>query len=110
MKMGAGVAKLVTAARGAEAGLCLVRRARERTWPDPDPTHVGPHPVAPGSPGSTQSKLLRAPGSPRQAASQPEGPTLDVLHARRAGLDVHKKTVVACVRSVGPGGEVTREV
>jgi transposase len=35
---------------------------------------------------------------------------LDVLHARCAGLDVHKKTVVACVRSVGPGGEVTREV
>jgi transposase len=35
---------------------------------------------------------------------------LDVLHARCAGLDVHKKTVVACVRSVGPDGVVTREV
>jgi transposase len=35
---------------------------------------------------------------------------LDVLHARCAGLDVHKKTVVACVRSVGPDGQVTREV
>jgi transposase len=35
---------------------------------------------------------------------------LDVLHDRCAGLDVHKKTVVACVRSVGPDGSVTREV
>ena len=35
---------------------------------------------------------------------------MDVLHARCAGLDVHKKTVVACVRSVGPDGQVTRQV
>ena len=35
---------------------------------------------------------------------------MDVLHSRCAGLDVHKKTVVACVRSVGPDGVVAREV
>ena len=35
---------------------------------------------------------------------------MDVLHSRCAGLDVHKKTVVACVRWVGPDGGVTREV
>ena len=35
---------------------------------------------------------------------------MDVLHDRCAGLDVHKKTVVACIRIVGPGGEVTRQV
>ena len=35
---------------------------------------------------------------------------MDVLHTRCAGLDVHKKTVVACIRSVGPDGVVTREV
>ena len=31
---------------------------------------------------------------------------MDVLHPCCAGLDVHKKTVVACVRRLGPGGEV----
>jgi transposase len=33
---------------------------------------------------------------------------LDVLHHRCAGLDVHKKTVVACIRWVGPDGVVAR--
>jgi len=32
---------------------------------------------------------------------------MDVLHARCAGLDVHKKTVVACVRRVDPAGKVS---
>ena len=31
---------------------------------------------------------------------------MDVLHACCAGLDVHKKTVVACVRRVDPAGKV----
>jgi transposase len=35
---------------------------------------------------------------------------MDLIHARCAGLDVHKKTVVACVRSAGPDGQVRREV
>jgi transposase len=35
---------------------------------------------------------------------------LDVLHDRCAGLDVPKKTVVACIRVVGPDGVVTRQV
>ena len=34
---------------------------------------------------------------------------MEVLHPRCAGLDVHKETVVACVRIVS-GGEVTRAV
>ena len=38
--------------------------------------------------------------------SRPGGSPMDVLHDRCAGLDVHKKTVVACVRSVGPDGSV----
>jgi transposase len=29
---------------------------------------------------------------------------MDVLHDRCAGLDLHKKTVVACIRRVGPDG------
>ena len=34
---------------------------------------------------------------------------MEVLHRRCAGLDVHKKTVVACIR-IAEGGKVKREV
>jgi transposase len=37
-------------------------------------------------------------------------PTVDVLHRRSAGLDVHKKTVVACIRSVDAEGTVRKQV
>jgi transposase len=33
---------------------------------------------------------------------------MDVMHERVAGLDVHKETIVACVRTMG-GGKVSRE-
>jgi transposase len=35
---------------------------------------------------------------------------MDILHDRCAGLDLHKKTVVACVRSLGPDGRVEEQV
>ena len=35
---------------------------------------------------------------------------MDVLHACCAGLDVHKKTVVACVRRVDPAGKVFKTI
>jgi transposase len=35
---------------------------------------------------------------------------MDVLHACCAGLDVHKRTVVACVRRVDPAGKVTKTI
>jgi transposase len=35
---------------------------------------------------------------------------MDLIHARCAGLDVHKKTVVACIRRTGPDGAVTAAV
>ncbi len=35
---------------------------------------------------------------------------MDVLHACCAGLDVHKRTVVACVRRVDPAGKVTKNI
>jgi transposase len=34
---------------------------------------------------------------------------MDILHDRCAGLDVHKKTVVACIRHVGPDGKVDNQ-
>lgn len=36
--------------------------------------------------------------------------TMDVIYPSVGGLDVHKKTVVACRRRVGPGGQVAKEV
>jgi hypothetical protein len=35
---------------------------------------------------------------------------MEVLHARCAGLDVHKRSVVACVLLTQPDGSVRREV
>jgi transposase len=35
---------------------------------------------------------------------------MDIIHACCAGLDVHKKTVVACVRRIGPDGAASSEV
>jgi transposase len=35
---------------------------------------------------------------------------MDVLHICCAGLDVHKRTVVACVRRVDPAGKVTKTI
>jgi transposase len=35
---------------------------------------------------------------------------MEILHRCCAGLDVHKKTVVACVRAVAPDGPVRRQV
>ncbi len=35
---------------------------------------------------------------------------MDLIHSCCAGLDVHKKTVVACIRRTGPDGRVDRQV
>jgi transposase len=35
---------------------------------------------------------------------------MDMIHDCCAGLDVHKKTVVACIRRTGPDGAVSRQV
>ena len=36
--------------------------------------------------------------------------TMDVIYRNVCGLEVHKKTVVACRRRVGPGDTVEKEV
>src|SRR4051812_12468210 len=59
--------------------------------------------------GSTQSKLLHAPRSPQAAILHHRSPPMNLVHLRCAGLDVHKKTVVACVCVVNEGGEVLQE-
>src|SRR3954471_5249738 len=62
-------------------------------------------------------------GAPRASCSTPRGrpvgacphplpsrATMDILHRVCAGLDVHKKTVVVCVRSIDPDGAVRKQV
>ena len=47
--------------------------------------------------------------TPRRPVADWRSP-LQVVHARCCGLDVHKKTVVACVLLTKPTGQVEREV
>ena len=48
---------------------------------------------------------------PVSAGAGPSGvATMDVLYPCCAGLDVHKDSVYACVRRVGPGGAVRETV
>ncbi len=35
---------------------------------------------------------------------------MEVVHVRCAGLDVHKKRILACVRIIGKGGSVEKDV
>src|SRR5579885_434501 len=58
-------------------------------------------------PGSTQSRLLTFSMSSR-ARRNPEV-AMDILYRCCAGLDVHKKTVVACVRRRDAGGQTRPE-
>ena len=35
---------------------------------------------------------------------------MEVVHAKCCGLDVHKRTVVACLLLTGPGGKVQKDL
>ena len=111
MKRGAGSAILMgldPLARGRFWHWCL--QPENESGPTSTRPHVEPEPVAPGSPGSTQSKLLDASRSARGASPHPTPRiAVDVLHSQCAGLDVHKKTVVVCVRRVEAGGVVHKQ-
>src|SRR5580704_13138779 len=36
--------------------------------------------------------------------------SMPVIHARCCGIDVHKDSVVACIRSIEPGGKLANDV
>src|SRR5438093_12966019 len=99
MKMGAvdwGAAR-----RRSEVVFSLGRRPRNETGPG-HPSD--PATVTTARAGSTQGNVTTRPVS---AAAGPSGvATMDVLYPCCAGLDVHKDSVYACVRRVGPGGAV----
>src|SRR5438094_371493 len=96
MKMGAvdwGAAR-----RRSAVVFSLGRRPRHETGPG-HPSD--PATVTTARAGSTQGNVTTRPVS---AAAGPSGvATMDVLYPCCAGLDVHKDSVYACVRRVGPG-------
>src|SRR5512143_381310 len=53
--------------------------------------------------GSTHGRLL--PRSMSSGVGSPGEATMETIYPRCAGLDVHKRTVVACVRRVEPTGQ-----
>src|SRR5919199_6472063 len=54
--------------------------------------------------GSTHSTVCEQ-GAPRPVGASEEA-AMEVIHERCCGLDIHKKTVVACLVVPGPGGPV----
>jgi transposase len=59
---------------------------------------------------STWGKFVSSSRSTAAAVSIWEVSGVDILHARCCGLDVHKKTVVACVLITAEDGTVDRQV
>src|SRR5688500_18692175 len=69
---------------------------------------ANPKLLPPERPVSTRSRLLVNPMSSRVLFG--ENRTMDTVYQRCAGLDVHKKTVVACLRRVESNGRVRNSV
>src|SRR3954471_2002125 len=66
-------------------------------------------PARRGAPRANCSTPRGRPGGTSPPPQKPRA-TMDLLHRKCAGLDVHKKTVVVCVRSVEPDGVVHKQV
>jgi transposase len=70
---------------------------------------MAPHRVAP-EPGSTHSTVTdTVPPHPTVRESL-EGGVMDILYERCCGLDIHKKTVVACLITPGANGKPQKEI
>src|SRR5215213_6702938 len=89
---------------GSEVGSFLVPRARVLVGPG---ASRAPRTVAKPLGRSTHPRL-RSSGAPRRRRPQREA-IMDVLYARCAGLDIHRDTIVACVR-LAEAGRVSRLV
>src|SRR3954447_15672929 len=66
-------------------------------------------PARRGAPRANCSTLRGRPGGMSFPSEKPRA-TMDILHRKCAGFDVHKKTVVVCVRSIDPDGAVRKQV
>src|SRR5919109_5265089 len=88
-------------------GLAWCAQARSQAWPG---ASTAPPIVAPT--GSTQTRLSGSGALRRPYRLDPTGweAGMDVVHPRCCGLDVHKKTVVACVLTPGATSRPVKQV
>ena len=96
--------------RGNEAVLGLVRSARNEHGPTSARLTSNPTLSPPAAGGARRGNCSNSRGHPAGPDTTRGTAAMDLIHPCCAGLDVHKKTVVACVRRVGPDGRVGREV
>src|SRR3954454_15766232 len=89
---------------GPEVGSFLVPRARVLVGPG---ASRAPRTVA-RPPGRSTHPRLRSSGAPRRRRPHREA-IMDILYPRCAGLDIHRDTIVACVR-LAEAGNVVRFV
>src|SRR5215204_4014032 len=92
---------MVDSGAGPEVGSFLVPRARVLVGPG---ASRAPRTVAKPLGRSTHPRL-RSSGAPRRRRPHREA-IMDVLYPRCAGLDIHRDTIVACVRLAEAGGVV----
>src|SRR4051795_5649245 len=92
---------MVKRGAGPEVGSFLVPRARVLVGPG---APRAPHTVARPLGRSTHPRV-RSSGAPRRRRPHREA-IMDVLYARCAGLDIHRDTIVACVRLAEAGGVI----
>src|SRR3954447_21241431 len=84
----------------------LVLRARSKVWPGPG----APQPVAPVVRGARRAVCSTPRSSGRMAARSGGTRSMEAIFSGCAGLDVHKKTVVARVRQLQPDGRLDQHV
>src|SRR3954467_3562129 len=92
---------MVKRGAGPEVGSFLVPRARVLVGPG---ASRAPRTVARPEGRSTHPRL-RSSGAPRRRRPDREA-IMDILYKRCAGLDIHRDTIVACVRLAEAGGGV----
>src|SRR5436190_22431814 len=106
--MGGAAARQRAVAHGADA---RGRASPGATSPQTSLTGVARGTVACGSqPGSTQPRVWISRHSRPHRFPSRGGAPMEVLYANCCGLDVHKKTVVACLLRAGADGRRGREV
>src|SRR5437588_9519548 len=101
------------ASGGCILGRCLVLGVRpfclwciepgNEPGPDLGPTVMSDPTLSPPARGEhAEQTACRLRGRPADRTPLHGATAMEALHRCCAGLDVHKKTVVACVRTVGP--------
>src|SRR5438105_2233487 len=78
--------------------------------PDLGPTVTSDPTLSPPARGEhAEQTACRLRGRPIDRTPRSGATAMEILHRCCAGLDVHKRSVVACVRAVGPDGQAVTE-